>query len=481
LPLGSAQAILCRMTTRPPLPESLWSRIPEDVRDALAVVLQASQDRVAQLEALVAQLEARLRSDSSNSHKPPSSDKPRAKPAPPRKRSGKKRGGQPGHPKHERALLPPDRVIDHKPPACSACGKALSGHDPDPRRHQVWDLPPVKPVVVEHRFHSLSCPCGHATAASPAGVPSEGCGPGLKAAAAYLTGVAHLSKSQAQQVFGNLLGTPISAGQVCAIEAEAAQALAPVVEEMRQALPGHDLNMDETGWKQSGKLCWLWVAVAKGFTLFHIAFCRGRQVVEHLLGGGYGRVLTTDRWSAYSRVARRQLCWAHLLRDFQALADGGGAGKAVGEELLMLARLVFMNWCRVRDGTLLRKTAARRILEWYAPDFRTALEAGAASACARASRLCKNLLAREAQLWEFCRTEGVEPTNNAAERALRPAVLWRKKSQGTRSEAGSRYAAGMLSVAATCKQQGRSIWGYLVEAFAASAKGQPAPSLLPAS
>lgn len=470
------------MTDRPPLPESLWSRLPEDARDAVAAVIRFYQARIEQLQDRVAELEARLRQDSSNSHRPPSADPPKAKPAPPQKARGRKPGGQPGHPRCQRPRLTPDRVVDHAPRRCAACGAPLAGLDESPRCHQVWELPEVRPLVTEHRFHTLACPCGRATtAAAPEGVPADGYGPRLKAAVVYLTGVAHLSKAQAERLCEDLLGTPVSAGQVCATEAEAAEALAPALAELRAALPGCDVNMDETGWKQSGKLCWLWVGVARCFTVFHLAFSRGRKVVEELLGPGYAHVATCDRWSAYNRVKRRQVCWAHLRRDFQALIDRGGAGKAVGEELLLISDLVFMNWRRVRDGTLLRRTASRRILQWYEPDFRTAVESGAGCACARTARLCRDLLKRWDQLWEFCRSDGVGPTNNAAERALRPAVLWRKKSQGTRGGSGSRYVTSMLSVSATCKQQGRKVWPYLTDVFAAATRGESAPSLLPAS
>jgi transposase len=470
------------MTPSPPLPEALWSRIPEEVREALSVVLQFYQTRIEHLEARVAELEARLQQNSANSHKPPSADPPHAKPAPKAKTGGHKPGGQPGHPKAERVRLEPDRVIDHKPAACHACGAPLAGDDASPRSHQVWELPEIKPEVTEHRFHTLACPCGHATPAPmPADIPTDGYGPRLKAAAVYLTGVPHLSKSQAEALFEDLLGIPISTGQVCALEAEAVELLAPVMTELKAALPRGDVSMDETSWKQSGKLCWLWVGVARLFSVFHIAFSRGRKVVEGLLGSDYAFVLTTDRWSAYHRVSRRQVCWAHLRRDFQALIDRGGAGRRVGEELLLISDLVFGLWQRIRDGTLTRRVAVQRIVAWFQPDFRVALESGAECDCARAAGLCRELLSRWDHLWRFCEEEGVEPTNNASERALRPAVLWRKKSQGTRSEVGSRYAATILSVAATCRQQGRRVWAYLTEVFNAGSRGEPAPSLLPAS
>lgn len=476
------------MTDRPPLPETLWSLLPEEVRDALAVVIhtyqtraERSEARVAELEARVAELEARLRQDSSNSHKPPSTDLPHAKPTPPERKAGRKPGGQPGHPKAQRVRLTPDRVIDHRPGACAACGTTLGGDDPAPRWHQVWELPEVRPHVTEHRLHTLPCPCGHATPAAPGGVPADGYGPRLKAAVVYLTGVAHLSKAQAERLCEDLLGTPLSTGQVCALEAEAAGLLAPVMAELAAALPGQDVNMDETSWKESGKLCWLWVGVAKLFSVFRVAFSRGRKVVDELLGADYAFVLTTDRWGAYNRVGRRQLCWAHLRRDFQSLIDRGGPGKCVGEELLLISDVVFHLWHRTRDGTLSRAEAVRRIVGLFQPDFQVALESGSRCVCARASGLCRDLLARWDHLWRFCEVDGVEPTNNAAERALRPAVLWRKASQGTRGASGSRYVATMLSVAATCRQQGRRVWAYLTEVFATAAEGKPAPSLLPAS
>jgi len=470
------------MTTHPPLPDALWSRIPEDVREALNVVHQFYHTRIEHLEARIAELEARLNSDSSNSHKPPSSDPHHAKPAPPKKDARRKAGGQPGHPKAERVRLTPDRVVDHKPCHCGACHAPLTGHDESPHFHQVWELPEIKPLVTEHRFHRLTCSCGHATVATaPTDVPSDGYGPRLKAVAVYLTGVAHLSKTHAERVLEDILGTPISVGQLCALEAEAVQLLAPVMDELRAALPKENVHMDETSWKQSGKLCWLWVAVAKTFTVFHIAFSHGGKVVEELLTGEYPYVLTTDRWGGYNRVEKRQLCWAHLRRDFQALIDRGGEGKAVGEQLLLLSDLVFATWHRSRDGSLPREKVGGRILEWYRPEFWLALETGSRCGYARAEGLCKDLLKRWEQMWRFCEVEGVEPTNNAAERALRPAVMWRKKSQGTRGEAGSKYVASMLSVSATCKQQQRKVWAYLTDMFAASAKGLHATSLLPAS
>jgi transposase len=462
------------MAAEPPIPAELWDTVPPAARVALLALLETLHRRLADLE-------ARLGQDSSNSHRPPSADPPHAKPAPPQKPSGKKAGGQPGHPRLVRPRLPAEVVIDHKPDRCAGCGRALAGDDPQPRWQQVWELPEVRPQVTEHRFHTLTCPCGCLTrAARPQDLPADGYGPRLKAAVVYLTGALHLSKAQTQTLCADLLGLPISQGQVCAAEAEAAAVLAPAVAALRQALPGRDANMDETGWKQAGKPCWLWVAVTATFTVFHLAFCRGRRVVEELLGAAYARVLTTDRWSAYHRVRRRQLCWAHLRRDFQALIDRGGAGMAVGERLLGLSDELFLWWHALHDGVCDRSVCDRR-LAGVRRRFGAALRQGMGCACAKASGLCRELRRLWGSLWRFLDTPGIEPTNNAAERALRPAVLWRKCSQGTRTEAGSRYVATVLSVAATCRQQGRRVWEYLTSAFAAARHGIPAPSLLPIS
>jgi transposase len=461
----------------PTLPPELLADLPP----AVVASIRWLEARVVQLEARVAELEAKLNQNSTNSSKPPSSDPPAVKRAPPKPATGKTRGGQPGHPRHERVRLEPTRVVDHKPGHCGCCRRPLAGIDPDPAWHQVWELPPIRPDVTEHRFHTLACrACGTTTPAKrPADLPADGYGPHLQAAVVYLTGALTASKAQAAEVLAELLGVPLSTGQVCAIEQRAAAALAPAVAELKAALPGQHVNMDETGWKQAGRTAWLWVAVTASFSVFRVAFSRGRGVVTDLLGAAYAMVLTTDRWAAYNGVGWRQLCWAHLRRDFQALIDRGGPAGRIGRDLLSLSDLVFHNWKRIRDGTLTRAVGVRRILDWYAPDVRLTLEKGARTRSAPARALCSDLLGRWDSLWTFCRVAGVEPTNNAAERALRPAVLWRKRSQGTRTDAGSRYVGLILSVVTTCRQQGRNVLGYLAEALAAARAGRPAPSLLP--
>jgi transposase len=238
--------------------------------------------------------------------------------------------------------------------------------------------------------------------------------------------------------------------------------------------------MDETSWREDRKRAWLWVAVTAWVTVFHIARSRGGEVARRLLGPGFHWVLTSDRFSAYSWLAlrHRQICWAHLQRDFQAMIDRRQGGQAIGNELLCFAQDLFTWWYRVRDGTMKRSTFRHYVSE-LRPWFRATLEKGCGCACAKTAATCRELVKVEPALWTFVRMEGIEPTNNAAERALRHAVQWRKTSYGTDSAAGSRFVANILSVVATCRQQGRNVLDFLTQCCQAHLQGTAAPSLLP--
>jgi transposase len=470
------------MSKVPPIPAELWDLVPPAAQAALLLILQRSEQRIAQLEQQVAQLQAQLAQDSSNSHRPPSTDGPAVKRAPPQPPSGRRKGAQPGHQLQARPLLPPDHIYPIKPSACRRCGHALHGDDPAPLRHQVLDLPPIKPLVSEYQLHRLTCPaCGSSTCGQPPpGVPTGQTAPRLQAALALLAGAYRLSKRQIEAVCAELLSIPICAGSVCALEQQTTQALAPVVAELADYVPTQPANVDETSWRQASRRAWLWVAVTAGVTLFHIACSRGGKVVRDLLGGCYDGILTSDRWSAYNGlpVRLRQLCWAHLKRDFQAMVDRHNAGSAIGEELLCCAQDLFTWWYRVRDGTLSRSTFRKKVAE-LRPHVRRQLDHGTKCGCARTAGTCKELLKLFGALWTFARVEGIEPTNNAAERALRHAVQWRKSSYGTDSVGGSEFVSSILSVVATCRQQGRDVLEYLTACCVAYNHGKLPPSLLP--
>lgn len=470
------------MSQEPPIPKELWDLIPAAAQAALLALLGHLQTELTDLRQQVADLNARLGQNSQNSSKPPSSDAPSVKRPPPREPSGRRRGAQPGHEPHRRPLLPPDEEIPRKPSACRRCGAALTGSDPQPLRHQVIELPPIKPRVTEYQLHRLPCPrCGTSTCAPlPDGVPVGQQGPRLQATLAVLTGAYRLSKDQAQALCADLFSIPICSGTICQLEQQTTVALAPVVEELYQHVKTQHANMDETGWREEGQRAWLWVAVTAMVTVFHIARSRGGAVARSLLGPGLHWVVTSDRYSAYQWLAlrRRQLCWAHLRRDFQAMIDRNNSGSSIGQELLVFSDDVFHWWYRVRDGTL-RWGSLRTYVAEQRPWLRTLLEKGSVCGCAKTAGVCRELLKLEPALWTFLRVEGVGPTNNAAERALRHAVLWRKSSYGTASTKGSRYVASILSVVATCRQQGRSVLEFVTACCQARLQGQTPPSLLP--
>jgi transposase len=363
------------------------------------------------------------------------------------------------------------------------CGRPLVGDDPQPLRFQVLDLPPIKPEVIEYQLHRLACPCCRITTCGrlPADAPRGGQGPRLQALVGLLTGAYRLSKRQVEQLLQDVFAIPLCAGQVCAVEADLGQALEPVVAERTEHVRRGPANVDETGWREDRRKAWLWVAVGGYLAVYPIVATRGAGQAKRLLGEHYASVLGSDRWSASTWVParRRQVCWAHRRRDFQAMVDRQDAGSEVGQDLLGYSEVLFEYWYKVRDGTRTRRWLRRQIEDELRPEVRAALEAGAACGCAKTAGVCAEILKLEPALWTFARHDGVEPTNNAAERALRHAVLWRRMSHGTASAAGSRLVANILSVVETSRLQARNVWGYLTSCCEAAAQGVPAPSLLP--
>jgi transposase len=470
------------------IPQELWDTIPLPAQAALLVVfaqMDQLEKRVAQLEAEVADLKARLDQNSSNSSKPPSSDPLHAKRRPPEKPSGKKRGGQPGHERHMRTLVPSEEVaetVECKPTACRRCGHELLGEDPQPRRHQVAEIPPIKPHVTEYRRHYLACPCcGVKTLAPlPAGVPSGSFGPRLSGMLSMLSGGYRLGKRPIQQLMSDLLGLSISTGMIAKLERKTSHLLAEPTREVSDFIRKQPVvGMDETGWRENKQKAWLWVATTPVAALFRIARSRGRDVVDSMLGDLAGRVVICDRWSAYrSRSDTRQLCWAHLRRDFQSMIDRKGEGKPIGEALLDMSNTVFTWWHQFGREEISRGTLATYI-RWLRPLFEKQLENGMECSSKKAAATCRDLYDHRAELWTFVRTENVEPTNNASERTLRHAVLWRKTSGGTDSEEGSRFVERILTVLATCRRQGRAILDYLAVCHQAAIDGQTLPSILP--
>jgi len=435
--------------------------------------------RIASLEARLAVLEQRLGKNSTNSSKPPSSDGPQVKRPPARGRSGKKRGGQPGHGKHERAILPPTEVVACKPACCSGCGAGLRGEDASPRLFQHIDIPPISPTVVHYHLHSLTCKgCGAETAGKlPSGVLHQD-GPGVQSLVTHLLVVCRQSKRMVVDAMKSIFGVPMSTGHVCKIQDRATALLAPVVEEIREEIRRRDLNVDETGFKEKNKRLWLWAAKAKDCVAYLLGN-RGHATFEKLVGPDFSKVCTTDRLATYDHLpdARHQYCWAHLLRDFQAMGDRANAGSPIGRRLLKHAKAMFKMWFAVRDGTLTREQFREQVGPVRCRICRALME-GQYVACPTTRRCCAHLFENEDKLWTFLANAGVEPTNNAAERALRCAAIWRKLSHGTQSESGSRFVETALSVWQTCKLQGKNACEYLRRAFADATQGRRPASLV---
>lgn len=459
-----------------------WAGTPQAVR----ILVLALQQQVVTLSERVSAVEERTRRSSRNSSQPPSTDPPGAPARPKRQRSGRKHGGQRGHEGHGRSLLPPeqvDRMVDARPEACGGCGHLLLGEDPQPARHQVAELPRVLPAVTEYRRHTLVCvACGTATAAAwPAGMPPGRFGPRVAATVAYLTGRCGVSQREAREILGTGCHLGVGLGSIAALERQVAAALeAPVAEAHAFVREQPVANADETGWREQGARCWLWVAVTALVTVFLVRPSRGSGSAKDLLGAGFAGVVGSDRWGGYNWVAagRRQVCWSHLVRDFAAVAARGGASKALGAACLGVADRLFALWYRVREGTLDR-AAFTLLAAPLQAELHALLTTGLTIKQAKTRHRCQNLLKVEAALWTCVTVSGVEPTNNAAERAVRRAVLWRRRSFGTQSAAGSRFVERILTTVSTLRQQERDVLDSLADATQAALLGAPAPSLLP--
>jgi transposase len=469
--------------TRPDcIPSEYWDVLPTELRPGRLAIVAAFEARIAALDARIAELEARLNPNSSNSSRPPSSDPPGRKPAPPRKPSGRKRGGQPGHRRNDRIRLESDEVVDAKPDQCRRCGEVLAGDDPEPIVRQVFEVPVVRPRVVEYRLHRRRCPrCGESTCGVASPEAATGYGPRAQAACAVLAGEGRMSKRRVAGVMRRLFGLPIGPASVWSLERRTADALAPIHGEALEPIRRLDANVDETSWRRERRKGWLWTAVAKGPGVFQVAASRSRDAFKALMGRSPPAVVTSDRYSAYSHLPpeKRQACWAHLRRDFRAMIDRGDAGEAIGEERMMHSDVMFAAWSKVRAGTLARRTFAAKTLPWLRRETRRLLKRGAKCGSRKTAATCREVLKIEPSLWTFARVVGVEPTNNAAERAPRHAVCWRKTRFGTDSEAGSRFVERMLTAIESCRRQGRDLLDFLVEAIQAHRSGGKPPSLVP--
>jgi transposase len=450
----------------------------------LKAEIKALKEENAKLRERVAQLEAQLRQNSNNSSKPPSSDPLHlaAKRLQDKIRSGKKPGGQPGHGKHEQKVIPTEDVRQVFPERCKDCHAPLSGNDPEPRLHQHIEIPKIQPDVTHFLLHQLTCSgCGAVTRGHvPAGNRSS-FGPRLEALVSHLTGFYRFSKRKIVGLLDEVLGIPISLGMVCKLQARTTRALEAGMAEIdgRIMNSAESKNVDETGQRVCGKLQFAWVASSPSAVKIGIG-PRSMDSFEKLVGQNQG-VITSDRFPVYHHLEpeRWQICWSHLTRDFQAAVEERNETSATANGLKQIAKRMFRSWNSVRDGTRSRMVFVQNSLGRIRSQFRKALEEGAQFGKRKLATLSRFLLSHWTSLWRYAHVEGVEPTNNEAERQLRELVIYRKISLCIQSAIGQRFVESIFSVIATCKLHKIRPLEYLGACIESFRLKLPAPVLIP--
>lgn len=468
------------------IPQEAWDQSGPAAR-ACFVWLAEQIKQMEWMRKRIDQLERRLGINSGNSSFPPSSDRPDQQPVKTDKpKSKRKRGGQPGHSKRTRPLIPTqdcDHLEHHRPTVCSDCGTKLTGDDPHPQRHQVTDIPPVRPTVTEHQIHTLECPgCGCLSRGQlPEQVPRGCFGPGVVAVVTLLSSVGRLSQRLIASLLRDLFGLEISDGQISRLQSIGRQTLQPgydeIVADVRNSAA---LNLDETSWCENGQKAWLWTAVGPLSTLFSVRSTRSRDELHALLEDDFSGIVVSDRYSAYSHLEdhRRQFCWAHLLRDFQAMAERLGSSAQIGSRLKAAGQELIHHWNRLQREQIQRGTFDghfQRLSDQILDD----LHAGSQCEHEKTAATCRRLSNQCASLFTFVHHEDVSPTNNAAEQALRKLVIFRKLSFGTERQTGSRNLSVILSVTETCRRLGQRPLEFINAAVQAAFRNKPAPKLLP--
>lgn len=475
-----------------------WEGTPIAVQQLVLALLAKNQE----LKARLSVIEEQIKQNSQNSSKPPSKDGFGAKPKVKKAKGERARGGQLGHPGHERnfhELTENSEIHEHIPSSCRVCGVELEGADPQPYRHQVIEVPPITAKITEHRLHQLACPhCGEKTRAKlPSGVSAIGYGERLSALVAWLSSDYRHSHGQLQQLLKQLFWIEISVASINRLRQEMSLALESVVAQAHEYVQSQpQIHSDETSFSQGNcdgrnpkqQQGWLWVVVTKLMSIFEVSLNRGQVTAKQMIGEQYPGIVISDRYSSYNwlSVEQRQVCWAHLKRDLTAIAERSGVSQTIGEALLKRQQRLFRWWHRVRDGTMSRadfELAVVALRQGFQAELESAVQLPIAqnekTPLAKTVRTCEQLLKIEPALWTFVSTPGVEPTNNAAEQALRQAVIWRRTSFGSQSLAGSQFVARLLSVVTSLKAQQRDVWDFLTLVCQAARFDLPMPSLIP--
>lgn len=439
---------------------------------------------VVTLMARIEELERRLNINSRNSSKPPSSDPPGAPGKAAHRHRRKKRGARKGHPPHLKEMVLPERVtrrLEIEPEVCPDCrGEAFIESDEEALRTQVIDVPPIQIDVTEYVRPVRQCVCcgTFCYAPLPEGTSKSCFGPGVLAVVGILTGALNVSKRKALMVVNEVFNIPMSLGGLSNCENRISQSLAAPYEEVLNHVHQQEVvHADETGWPRGNRVKgWLWALCSLTSAAFMVHAKRSQDAAKELLGDFY-KILVTDRWGGYNFFAGpRQICWAHLKRDFLAISEAKGRLGKIGTRLHELTQRILSLRRRVREGTLLWQTFQAR-MPALIKEVETLLEKGASEKGPLAGK-CRRIFKARPFLWVFVQDENVEPTNNHAERMVRPGVLWRKSSFGTQSDRGARYVERVLTAGATCRLRGRSIVEFFREACRCHLENSPAPLLI---
>jgi transposase len=444
----------------------------------LTARLAQAEAKLLKLEAIIRDLEERLKRPAE-----PRPITPQA-PAPAKKPTGRKPGAQPGHP----SLVKPERVnpiVPYVPESCSKCKTALpqsaAATDPEPKRHPVAELPPMAAVITEHQAHARTCPCcGETTWATiPAEIRAHSVGPTMTGFIGVLSGKHGMSKRDIEELIEESFEGSIALGTIANREQELSVALAPAHEEVRKAVADAAVKpIDETGWKQAGKKRWLWTVAIRSMVYFLIHPRRNLDALKRAAGEKLAGILCSDRWCVYDDWpgGRRQLCWAQVKRNWEKKAEKGGAAKTLADAWLELHAQVFALWHRFRETTCTRSERREQMVP-LRYELQQVLARGKRSRDRTLVRFCTRLMGPFQHLWTFVEVEGVEPTNHRAERVLRRAVLWRRRSFGCHSAEGCRFAERILTVVQTLREQKRSVLAFLADAITAHRAGTTAPTL----
>jgi transposase len=449
---------------------------------ALIKRLDEALAKINQLESKIKELEDKLNTNSSNSSKPPSQDPFRLFRK--TKKTGRKQGAQPGHQGYRRQLYPPEQVQnfhDLKPNECPSCKSQEFCEDTictDVR--QVIELPDLPPEVTQYNIHTCQCSCcGKHVKAKVPHEAQYGFGPRLMGLVTMLSGEFRLSKRQVSVLCGKL-GVRICTGSICKIHERVSRILIKPYEEVRlHTLSQNHLNADESSWKTMTQKRWIWIAHGKDSVFYSIKAARSSEAFREVYGEFAGG-LTTDRYAGYnSHEGPQQLCWSHADRDFEKIATRGGVDKTIGNILLNCKTTVFNLWHKFKNGEIDRLELIKLIEEGSKKDTELAFKMSLIieDVTSKTKATCLDFLNRYEKLWTFVYTEGVEPTNNLAERGLRHAVIWRNLSHGSQSENGERFVERVMTIAMTLKLQAGNTLDYFTECFKRFIFGLAAPPI----